>query len=81
MRRPKRGNAPLRFSEILRVIGQYVDRMSLTQIRILETDEAIILQGLVVQGDRIGERDTYQLTPEDILVLLDDAQAKRGTRM
>ncbi len=46
MRRPKRGEATLRYSEILRLVGQYIERTNLSEIRILETDEGMILQEL-----------------------------------
>lgn len=81
MRRPKRGEATLRYSEILRLVGQYVERANLSEIRILETDEGIILQGVITRGEREGELDTYQLTPEDISALLEDAYAMRGKKM
>lgn len=81
MRRPKRGEATLRYSEILRLVGQYVERVNLSEIRILETDEGIILQGVITRGEREGELDTYQLTPEDISALLEDAYAMRGKKM
>lgn len=81
MRRPKRGDRPVAYSEILRVIGQYVERAHLSEVRVLETDEGLILQGLVTQGERQGERDTYQLTADDINALIEDAQALRGKRM
>jgi len=77
MRRPKHGEAIMRYSEILRLIGQYIESTSLSEIRILETDEGLILQGRVMRGEHAGERDTYQLTPEDITVLLQDAHAQR----
>jgi hypothetical protein len=81
MRRLRLGNQFLRYSEILRVVGQYIERADLGDIRILETDEGLILQGLVMQGERAGERDTYQLTPEDILAMFNDAQAMRATKI
>jgi hypothetical protein len=81
MRRPKRGEATLRYSEILRLVGQYIERANLSEIRILETDEGMILQGVITRGEREGELDTYQLTPEDISALLEDAYAMRGKKM
>lgn len=81
MRRPKIGNVVLPYSEILRVIGQYIDRANFTEVRIVETDEGLILQGLVTRGDREGERETYQLSPDDIVALFEDAQAMRGKRV
>jgi hypothetical protein len=81
MRRPKRGEAILSYSEVLRLIGQYIERANLSEIRIVETDEGLILQGIVARGAREGERDTYQLSPEDISALLEDAYAMRGKRI
>lgn len=80
MRKPKHGSTFLRYSEILRVIGQYIERANLSEIRILETDEGLVLQGVVMQGEHAGERDTYQLTPEDIAALFEDGQAMRGRK-
>ncbi len=81
MRRPKRGDQSVSYSEILRVVGQYIERANLMDVRLLETDEGLILQGLVTRGERTGERDTYQLTPDDISALIDDAHALRGKRI
>ncbi len=81
MRRPVHDRAPLPYSEILRVIGRYIDRFNLSEIRILETDEGIVLQGLVAQGDKMGERITYEVTAEDVEDLLQDAYAERGRKI
>jgi hypothetical protein len=81
MRRPKGGDKLVSYSEIMRVVGQYVERAHLSEIRVLETDEGLILQGLVTQGEHAGERDTYQLTTDDIGALIDDAHALRGKKV
>lgn len=81
MRKPKRGSTYMRYSEILRVLGQYIERANLSEIRILETDEGLVLQGVVMQGERMGQRDTYQLTPEDLAALFEDGQAMRGRKI
>ncbi len=81
MRRPKRGEAVLRYSEILRLVGQYIERADLSEIRIIETEDGLILQGRVMRGERAGQCDTYQLTPEDLSALLEDAFAQRGKRL
>ncbi len=72
---------PKSYSEVLRVIGAYVDRVNLSEVRIIETEEGIILQGRLTEGDRMGQRETYQLTVEDIAVLLIDSQAQRGRKL
>jgi hypothetical protein len=81
MRPSQRGDSNLSYSEVLRVVGAYADRAHLSELRVLETDDGLILQGLVTEGDRAGQRDTYQLSTEDIEGLLRDAYAKRGTRI
>jgi hypothetical protein len=81
MRRPMHGNVPLTYSEILRVVGQYLDRSNLSEIRVLETDEGLILQGLVMDGPKAGERTTYEVTVEDIEELFQDEYAQRGKQI
>lgn len=81
MQRTMRGEITLPYSEIMRVIGMFIDRSNLSEVRVLETDEGLILQGLVMTGDRQGERDTYQLTTQEIWDLLRDARAGRAKRM
>lgn len=81
MDRQKRGEAPLTYSEVLRVIGAYIDRAGLSDVRVLETDEGMVLQGRQMQGEMAGQSETYQLTKEDIETLLADAKAQRGKTM
>jgi hypothetical protein len=81
MIRPQQNKAPVPFSEILRVIGAYVDRNRLSEIRVLEAQDALILQGRLTQGANAGQVETYQLTSDDILALLQDAYALRGKKV
>lgn len=81
MNRPQRAGKLLTYSEILRVLGGYADRSHLAKVRVLETDEGLILQGELTEGDRSGELETYQLTPEDIESLVWDAFARRGKKL
>ncbi|HEY6042463.1 MAG TPA: hypothetical protein VIX58_10045 [Anaerolineae bacterium] len=81
MRHPSLGDIVMSYSQILRTIGAYIDKAGLSEVRIIETDEGMILQGLVMQGDRAGQRDTYQLTSADIENLVQDAFAERGKRL
>ncbi|OQY94890.1 MAG: hypothetical protein B6D41_06740 [Chloroflexi bacterium UTCFX4] len=81
MERPQINNRSLSYSEILRVIGRYLDTHNLVAPRILETADGFILQGVIENGARAGERETYQLTPEDIVDLRSDATAQRGKRV
>lgn len=81
MNRPTINSRPMSYSEILRVIGRYMDTHNLGEGRIIETSDGIILQGVVQIGPRAGERETYQLTADDILDLLTNATAQRGKLM
>ncbi len=81
MDRPLRDRSPITYSEMLRLIGAYVDQHYLSEVRILETAEGMILQGMATQGQSAGERVTYQLTAEDVQMLLDNALAQRGKRL
>ena len=74
-------NYHVRYSEILRAIGSYLDDAKLADIRMLETDDGVILQGTKMEGKEAGARETYQLTIEDLKSLIEDARAKRGRRM
>jgi len=81
MERPKIGGQVLSYSEILRVIGRYLDRHGMGEARVIETGDSFIVQGVIQTGSRAGERDTYQLTPEDLVDLRDDATAQRGKQI
>ena len=81
MFQPHRGSMHMRYSQVLRVVGAYAARSNLTELRILETEEGLILQGLVTKGENVGERATYQLTKQDIEELLFDAFAQRGKKI
>lgn len=81
MQRTLRGEITLPYSEIMRVIGAFIDRSNLSEVRVVETEEGLILQGLVMAGERAGERDTYQLTTQEVWDLLRDARAHRAKRM
>lgn len=81
MNRPTSNGRQMTYSEVLRVIGRYMDRHNLGEVRLLESDEGMILQGVVQIGERAGERETYQLTTEDILDLHTNATAQRGKLM
>jgi hypothetical protein len=81
MRRPKRGDTFLEYSEMLRLIGQYIEHANLAEIRLIETEDGMILQGRVMRGERAGQCETYQLAPEDVSALLQDAYSQRSTRI
>lgn len=76
----QQGKITIPYSEIMRVIGTYADQAHLAEVRVIESDDGVVLQGRQTQGESAGECETYQLTREDIETLLQDARAKRGSR-
>ncbi len=81
MERPKLNDRILSYSEILRTIGKYLDMHDIGEPRIFETVDGIIVQGVILAGPRTGERETYQLSVEDIVDLRADFTAQRGKRV
>jgi hypothetical protein len=77
MNKPMRRGVALTYSEILRILGQYVDRSKLGEVRLVETEEYFILQGLVMEGSKAGERITFEITSEDIRDMSEDALSQR----
>ncbi|MBU0495764.1 MAG: hypothetical protein KKA73_24630 [Chloroflexi bacterium] len=71
------------YQDILRAIGHYVDQQQFSNVRVLETEEGIILQGTSVSRERRGEMkaETYLLTAEDLESLLREAYARRGKKL
>lgn len=80
MERPAINQVQVSYSEMLRLVGSYVDRAHMSEIRVLETDDGMILQGLMTQGEHAGERTTFQLTTEDLQMLLENAVLQRSRR-
>lgn len=81
MNRPLVNNRQMTYSELLRILGAYMDSHHMVEARIMEAADTFILQGLATRGEHTGERVTYQLTEDDILDLYLDATARRGKRL
>jgi len=78
------GLAKTDYQDLLRTIGHYIDQSGFTNIRLIETEEGIILQGRIsTTGDIRGEKktETYLLTMEDIRDLMREAYGRRGKRL
>jgi len=71
------------YQDVLRTIGCYVDEHRLTGIRLIETEDGLILQGRVGTREVRGEKrtETYLLTIEDIRDLMRDAYTRRGRKL
>lgn len=71
------------YQDVLRTIGHYIDEHGFTDIRLLETEEGLILQGKASAGATRGEKktETYLLTTQDVRELMREAYSRRGTRL
>jgi len=71
------------YQDVLRTIGHYIDRHGFTGIRLMETEDGLILQGRVgVEGFRRERKtETYLLTTQDIKDLMREAYTRRGRKL
>jgi len=71
------------YQDVLRALGHYIDQHGFREIRLIETEDGLILQGLT-PGEGAGQistRETYLLTLQDLEALLLDAYKRRGTKI
>ncbi len=73
------------YQDVLRAVGRYVDQQGFRDIRIIETEDGLILQGNVAgkQGSTKKPRrlESYLLTTSDLEKMRRDAYFKRGRRL
>jgi hypothetical protein len=71
------------YQDVLRTIGHYVDEHGFSDIRLIETEDGLILQGKTSTGGARGEKkiETYLLTVQDVRELMREAYNRRGTRL
>jgi hypothetical protein len=70
------------YQDVLRALGYFIDDHGYTDVRIIETDEGVVLQGRVAERHEIGESsyDTFLITDEDVKVMVRDAFLRRGQK-
>jgi hypothetical protein len=71
------------YQDVLRTIGHYIDEHGFTHVRLIETEDGLILQGKVSTGGARGEQktETYLLTVQDVRELMREAYTRRGTKL
>jgi hypothetical protein len=71
------------YQDVLRTIGHYIDRQGYSGIRLIETEDGMILQGKVAKQGTRGDKntETYLLTVHDIKELMREAYGRRGQRL
>ena len=70
------------YQDVLRALGHFIDDHGYTDVRIVETDDGVVLQGRVAERHEIGESsyDTFLITDEDVKVMVRDAFLRRGQK-
>ncbi len=66
------------YQEVLRTVGAFLEENNFRDIRIVETEDGLIVQGRTVSLDSESVSETYLLTVEDIHAMLKEAYQKRG---
>jgi len=67
------------YQDVLRALGLYIDDHRYTNVRIFETEDGIVLQGVPLHedGTHAQTHESYLFTEEDIRVLLQAAYDRR----
>ena len=70
------------YQDVLRALGSFIDDHGYSDVRIVETEDGLVIQGRVVDRREIGESsyDTYLITDDDIKVMVRDAFQRRGQK-
>jgi hypothetical protein len=64
------------YQDLLRAIGELLDKEGLRDVRLWEHENGLIVQGRSIAGE--GEYRTHLLTDEDLRALLGKAYGRRG---
>jgi len=70
------------YQDVLRAIGYFIDDHGYTDVRIIETDDGLVIQGRVANRRELGESsyDTFLITDDDVKVMVRDAFQRRGQK-
>ncbi|HJZ47155.1 MAG TPA: hypothetical protein VKE41_08315 [Roseiflexaceae bacterium] len=70
------------YQDVLRALGYFIDDHGYSDVRIIETEDGVVLQGRVADRREIGDSsyDTFLITDEDVKVMVRDAFLRRGQK-
>ncbi|MEN9933497.1 MAG: hypothetical protein RLZZ387_76 [Chloroflexota bacterium] len=77
-----RGLSRTDYQDVLRALGHYIDEHGYTDVRLIEIEDGIVLQGRVPDRREIGVAgyDTFLITDEDLKEMVHDAFRRRGLK-
>ena len=75
-----RGMSRTDYQDVLRAIGYFIDEHGYTDVRIVEIEDGLVLQGRVPDRREIGKTsyETFLITDEDLKEMVRDAFTRRG---
>ena len=70
------------YQDVLRALGYFIDDHGYSDVRIIETEDGLVLQGRVGDRNEIGESsyETFLITDEDIKEMVRDSFRRRGQK-
>jgi hypothetical protein len=70
------------YQDVLRVLGFFIDERGYSDVRIIEIDDGIVIQGRVPDRRELGTAsfDTFLITEEDLKEMVRDAFRRRGQK-
>jgi hypothetical protein len=70
------------YQDVFRALGAFIDEHGYSDVRIVETEDGLVLQGRVDDRREIGQSsyDTFLITDEDLKVMVRDAFRRRGQK-
>jgi hypothetical protein len=75
-----RGMSRSDYQDVLRALGYFIDEHGYTDVRIMEIEDGLVLQGRVPDRKELGKAsyDTFLITDEDLKEMVRDAFRRRG---
>lgn len=77
-----RGMSQTDYQDVLRAIGYFIDEHGYTDVRIVEIEDGLVLQGRVADRRELGKSsfDTFLITEDDLKEMVRDAFRRRGQK-
>ena len=77
-----RGMGKSDYQDVLRAIGLFIDEHGYTDVRIVEIEDGLVIQGRVADRRELGASsyDTFLITDEDLKEMVRTAALRRGQK-
>jgi hypothetical protein len=77
-----RGMSRTDYQDVLRALGGFIDERGFTDVRIVEIEDGLVLQGRVADRREIGQAgfETFLITDEDLKEMVRDGFRRRGQK-